>query len=116
MSHTLAEDIVAKDPLPPFPASIKDGYAVKVCPNMSLVTVIGDSTAGEDPLKWTVSANFCARVSTGAPVPGGADAVVQIEDTELVERTLDGNDEKTIKILKQPVCAQDIRYINVIFL
>ena len=24
----LAEDIFAKDPLPPFPASIKDGYAV----------------------------------------------------------------------------------------
>lgn len=24
----LAEDVYAKDPLPPFPASIKDGYAV----------------------------------------------------------------------------------------
>ena len=28
-SRILAENIVAKDPLPPFPASIKDGYAVK---------------------------------------------------------------------------------------
>ncbi len=24
----LAEDVFARDPLPPFPASIKDGYAV----------------------------------------------------------------------------------------
>lgn len=26
--RVLAEDVPAKDPLPPFPASIKDGYAV----------------------------------------------------------------------------------------
>ena len=28
LGRVLAEDINAKDPLPPFPASIKDGYAV----------------------------------------------------------------------------------------
>lgn len=28
LGHILAEDVHAKDPLPPFPASIKDGYAV----------------------------------------------------------------------------------------
>lgn len=29
LNRVLAEDVYAKDPLPPFPASIKDGYAVK---------------------------------------------------------------------------------------
>ena len=28
LGRVLAEDMNAKDPLPPFPASIKDGYAV----------------------------------------------------------------------------------------
>ena len=28
---------------------------------------------------------YCSRITTGAPVPSGADAVVQVEDTELVE-------------------------------
>jgi len=28
LGRYLAQDVTAKDPLPPFPASIKDGYAV----------------------------------------------------------------------------------------
>ena len=27
----------------------------------------------------------CCRITTGAPIPPGADAVIQVEDTELVE-------------------------------
>ncbi len=27
--HILAQDVVAADPLPPFPASMKDGFAVR---------------------------------------------------------------------------------------
>ncbi|CAL8104514.1 unnamed protein product [Orchesella dallaii] len=109
----LAEDVLANDPLPPFPASIKDGYAVFVSENSqlqnALLQVRGDSTAGESPDKCHVEEGFCIRVSTGAPVPPGANAVVQIEDTELVERTEDGNDEKVIRILKSASKGQDIR-------
>ncbi len=76
----------------------------------SLLNVKGDSTAGENPKKYQVEVNFCVRVSTGAPIPSGADAVIQIEDTELVEKTEDGNDEKVIRILKTPLVNQDIRY------
>lgn len=28
LGYILADDVIAKDPQPPFPASIKDGYAV----------------------------------------------------------------------------------------
>lgn len=113
LGFVIAEDVDAKDPLPPFPASIKDGYAVKVGPQLkegSLLNVTGDSTAGESPEKCQVDTNFSVRISTGAPVPSGADAVIQIEDTELVEKTEDGNDEKVIRILKTPIVKQDIRY------
>ena len=36
-----------------------------------------------------VTSGCVARITTGAPVPKGADAVVQVEDTELVESSQD---------------------------
>lgn len=49
------------------------------------------------------------RISTGAPVPKGADAVVQVEDTVLIESTPDGKNELKIEIKTTPVVGQDIR-------
>lgn len=48
------------------------------------------------------------RINTGAAVPAGADAVVQVEDTELVEAD-DSFKEITIKINIAPTVGQDIR-------
>lgn len=50
----------------------------------------------------------CVRISTGAPVPPGADAVVQVEDTKLLNSSHD-NKELEIEILVAPVEGQDIR-------
>ena len=52
---------------------------------------------------------FCFRISTGAPLPPGADAVVQVEDTELVKDADEGKTELEINILKAPSVGQDIR-------
>ena len=52
---------------------------------------------------------FCFRISTGAPLPPGADAVVQVEDTELVKDADEGKTELEINILKAPTVGQDIR-------
>ncbi|XP_042227810.1 gephyrin-like [Homarus americanus] len=109
LGFVLAQNIIAKDPLPPFPASIKDGYAVLASDGAGLRTVGGDSTAGCSPEKTRVSSGMCIRVNTGAPVPAGADAVVQVEDTELVKEDDDGRKELEIKILKVPNQGQDIR-------
>ena len=51
----------------------------------------------------------CIRISTGAAVPPSADAVVQVEDTQLLKATEDGRTELEIMILKAPSCGQDIR-------
>ena len=48
--------------------------------------VLSDSTAGFLP-KSEVIPGYTIRISTGAPVPDGADAVVQVEDTELVKES-----------------------------
>lgn len=49
------------------------------------------------------------RVNTGAPVPLGADCVVQIEDTRLVKSSPDGKIELEVEILIPPDFGQDIR-------
>lgn len=47
------------------------------------------------------------RISTGAMVPPGADAVVQVEDTKLVKAC--GDDEEVVLICNAPKPGQDIR-------
>lgn len=49
------------------------------------------------------------RISTGAPVPEGADAVVQVEDTVLIESTPDGKNELKIEIKTTAAVGLDIR-------
>ncbi|CAL4146150.1 unnamed protein product, partial [Meganyctiphanes norvegica] len=109
LGSVLAQDVYAKDALPPFPASIKDGYAVLAADGAGLRTVAGDSTAGAGPNERKVTAGVCVRVNTGAPVPPGADAVVQVEDTELTIEEDDGRIEREIRILRAPTAGQDIR-------
>nr|XP_045606195.1 gephyrin-like isoform X1 [Procambarus clarkii] len=112
LGFVLAKDIFAKDSLPPFPASIKDGYAVLASDGAGLRIVADDSTAGCEPKKCQVSSGVCVRVNTGAPIPPGADAVVQVEDTELVKAGDDNCTELEIKILKAPTQGQDIRPVG----
>jgi gephyrin len=53
-----------------------------------------------------VAAGSVVYITTGAPVPSGADAVVQIEDT------LPSEDGKTVEILKAAKPGQDIRTVG----
>ena len=80
----LAADVVARSPVPPFPASVKDGYAVLSADGPGVREVVGPGSAGERPTIRVIPGSV-ARVTTGAPIPEGADAVVQVEDTTLVE-------------------------------
>lgn len=48
LNRVLAEDVYAKDPLPPFPASIKDGYAVKASDGAGVRLVRQSVVAGDE--------------------------------------------------------------------
>ncbi|XP_067847441.1 gephyrin isoform X1 [Heptranchias perlo] len=111
MGRVLAQDVFAKDNLPPFPASVKDGYAVRAADGPGDRFIIGESQAGEPPTQ-TVMPGQVMRVTTGAPIPCGADAVVQIEDTELIRESDDGTEELEVRILTQARPGQDIRPIG----
>ncbi|XP_041950842.1 gephyrin b isoform X7 [Alosa sapidissima] len=111
LGRVLAQDVYAKDNLPPFPASVKDGYAVRAADGPGDRFIIGESQAGEQPTH-TVMPGQAMRVTTGAPIPCGADAVVQVEDTELLRESEDGTEELEVRILVQARPGQDIRPIG----
>ena len=80
----LAEDVVAKGPVPSFDNASMDGYAVRVADLATVpvtLPVTGDVAAGPaSPLR--VQPGLCVRIMTGAVMPAGADAVVPVEWTD----------------------------------
>lgn len=84
----LAEDVIARWPLPSFDNSSMDGYAVRSADIASAsegspvtLQVIDDVPAGYRP-SVPVITGTCVRIMTGAPMPDGADAVVPVEATD----------------------------------
>lgn len=105
-------DIHSNCDLPPFRASIKDGYAVLASDGKGKRTVLCGVKAGTAPDRLSLKPGTCVRVNTGAPVPDEATAVVQVEDTKLVSKSADETEEKEIEILTEPKEGQDIRPVG----
>jgi molybdenum cofactor synthesis domain-containing protein len=80
--RVLAQDVHAAEPQPPFRASIKDGYAVRAADGAGEFPVVADSrAAAADAPAAPLAPASVAYITTGAPLPEGADAVVQVENT-----------------------------------
>ena len=113
IDRILGTDVFSHDPLPPFPASMKDGYAVIAADGPGLKKVLGVSIAGSRPQEVTVRPGYCARISTGAPLPMGADSVVMVEETRLISASDDGRTEIEIEILSNSIQhGQEIRPVG----
>ncbi|XP_019460843.1 PREDICTED: molybdopterin biosynthesis protein CNX1 isoform X2 [Lupinus angustifolius] len=110
LNKVLAQDILAPDPLPPYPASVKDGYAVIASDGPGEYPVIAESRAGDDALGVTLVSRTVAYVTTGGPIPDGADAVIQVENTEQVNTAPD--EPKRVKILAKTTKGRDIRPVG----
>uniref|UniRef100_A0A1I8H4I1 MoCF_biosynth domain-containing protein n=1 Tax=Macrostomum lignano TaxID=282301 RepID=A0A1I8H4I1_9PLAT len=108
LGRILASDVIAKEPLPPFRASVKDGYAVRA--RDGLVDA-GLSTLSRLEMSCTAGPLRHPSQHRG-PVPSGADAVVQVEDTKLIESSPDLTKELVIEVLKPPAEGQDIRPVG----
>ena len=105
----LAADIAAQEPLPPFPASTKDGYAVVAADGPGTYPLIGEVSAGA-MADFTVEPGTVAYITTGAPLPAGADAVVMIEETERLQAN--GN-APLIRINQQVQSGDDVRPVGI---
>ena len=84
--RVLAQDILAPIALQPFDNSAMDGYA---CRHADLreddevsLRLVGEQFAGR-ALGLQVGEGECVRITTGAPMPEGADTVVMREDTRI---------------------------------
>jgi len=93
-NRVLAEDITATLDIPPFNRSTVDGYAVTAEDTFGAdenkpirLKVCGTVNIGEPP-KTVLRRGTAAEIVTGAPIPGGADAVVMIENIERKDNDL----------------------------
>jgi molybdopterin molybdotransferase len=84
----LAEDVAASRPLPPFDNSAMDGYAViaadvaAAAKDTPVTLRVSGEVAAGDTGAYAVTPGSCLRITTGAKLPAGADAVVPVEDTD----------------------------------
>jgi gephyrin len=116
IGYVLAKDVKAAEAVPAFRASIVDGYAIKI-PSSGVferglypVSMISHAQAVDlQPL----SEGEIARITTGAPLPPGADAVIMVEDTILSSMTDNGKEEKEIEILTSDIKAgENVREVG----
>ena len=105
--RVLREDIVAPDDLPRADNSAMDGYAVRAADvaqasesQPAMLRVVGDIAADGDP-SVNVSPGTAVRIMTGGAIPSGADAVVQVEQTDA------GRDE--VKVFRAVDAGTNVR-------
>jgi molybdopterin molybdotransferase len=90
----LAEDVIAREPVPPFANTGMDGYAVRADDTAKVparLRVVDELPAGTAPSR-AVGPGEAIRIMTGAPMPDGADAIVMVEATRA-----DGDDVEILQ-------------------
>jgi molybdopterin molybdotransferase len=105
----LAQDILAQEDIPPFANSAMDGFALR-CRDSSphngqppLLRITGSVAAGY-VADHPIEEGTAMRIMTGAPVPPGADSVIQVELTRSGE-----TNSEYVEILQQIPPGNNIR-------
>ena len=80
LDRVLAAPVSAATDVPRFVNSAMDGFAVQAGPADRGLRIVGESRAGA-PATVAVGPGEAVRISTGAAVPEGADAVIMVERT-----------------------------------
>ncbi|GJQ09336.1 hypothetical protein GpartN1_g1127.t1 [Galdieria partita] len=107
LGFVAAEHIYSKSPFPPFKASLKDGYAVRHPLTPGIKQLVGTVTTGRSKELPPVNCDQAAYITTGAPLPPGADSVIP------VEWTLETGDPGFVMISRgTQVSGQEVRQIG----
>ena len=90
LGRVLLEDVHSPHPLPEFPRSTVDGYALRAHDTFGVsegmpgyLDLAGEVTMGAAPT-FTISSGTCALIHTGGMVPEGADSVIMMENTQII--------------------------------
>ncbi|MGY0559523.1 molybdopterin molybdotransferase MoeA [Luteimonas sp. A277] len=101
----LAADVVATVAQPPFDNSAMDGFALRHADldaeGETTLLLAGEQfagTAGQPPLQ----PGECVRITTGAPMPPGADTVVMKENTRV--------EGDTVHVVVAPTAGRNVRH------
>src|SRR5574337_171914 len=109
LGHVLAEDIISQEDIPPFANSAMDGFALLSHDSQPhngqppRLRVTGGVAAGY-VADHAVEPGTAMRVMTGAPVPPGADSVIQVELTRS-----NGPESDWVEILQEVAPGNNIR-------
>ena len=102
LGRVIAEDAIAPHPLPEFPRTTVDGYAVRAADTFgatdslpAYLHLIGEVPMGEEP-SFEIGPGQCALIHTGGMLPKGADAVVMLEYTQSI------SDSKVSRLWSKP--------------
>jgi molybdopterin biosynthesis enzyme len=86
-----AADVASTIDVPPFARSAMDGYAVVAADTRGAtraapigLRIVDRIYTGQLP-RNRIEPGACAEIATGAPLPGGADSVVMVEETEAAD-------------------------------
>jgi molybdopterin molybdotransferase len=107
LQRVIAEAVVSPRDIPPTDNSAMDGYAVQYrdvegasAERPAILDVIDILPAGKMPQRQ-VAAGQAIKIMTGAPMPAGADTVIQVEHTN-------ANDRK-VEIYQAPAAGSHLR-------
>ena len=107
LGRVSAEQVRATAPVPPFDNSAMDGYALRAEDVATAsrdtpveLALVGESRAGR-PWERPLSGGEAVAISTGAVIPGEADSVIRLEDTE--------HGDGRVLFLVAPEAGQNVR-------
>lgn len=102
--YAIAENVIANESIPPFDNTAMDGFAIRsedARNTPTILTVVGEIAAGT-VFEKTLCHGEAVSIMTGAKIPNGSDAVVQVEWTEKL-------DDTHVKILRAVPVGHNIR-------
>jgi len=118
LGQVLAEDVISDITVPPLDNSAMDGYAVRsidtqgATEKIPKILKIIDTVIAGGISKKEVTPGTAIRIMTGAPIPPGADSVVQFEDTD-DPKNKDASSNQTpvqVKVFTETKIGQSIRH------
>jgi molybdopterin molybdotransferase len=109
LGHVLAENVISQEDIPPFANSAMDGFALlsqdsKPHDGQSPRLRVTGGVAAGYVADHAVESGTAMRIMTGAPVPPGADTVIQVELTRS-----DGSESEWVEIMQEVVPGNNIR-------
>ncbi|MBL8100146.1 MAG: molybdopterin molybdotransferase MoeA [Anaerolineales bacterium] len=111
-NRVLAIDIISDSDFPLFDNSSMDGFAIRAedsnSASLTTLQVVADIPAGSSP-KLILKQGQAARITTGAQMPHGADAVIPVEDVNANHHVVGSKIPESISFTKKINAGDSVR-------